>query len=193
MARKKKYLLTDDALRKEMRRLRRAEQWGRVLRGTVIILVAAFAVAIFMSTQRYMLVEVHGTSMDDTLPSGSVVLCELGVEPQRGELALFSYQDALLIRRVIGVGGDEVSVGEEGVTVNGGLLDEAYAAGDVERLSDIDYPVRVPPDKLFLMGDNRNVSVDSRSSAFGTIASDDVLARPRLVIWPLFRAGKLGG
>lgn len=189
---KKKYSLTEDAIKKELRRLRRSERRRKVLQGTAVILTVALVVAFYLASQRLMLVTVRGNSMGDTLESGSVVLCQKGAKPQRGELVLFAYQDALLIKRVVALGGDEVSVNENGVTVNGSLLTEPYATGDDSYMSDIAYPVRVPPDELFVMGDDRTVSVDSRSSTFGTVSTDTVLARPQAVVWPLFRAKKLG-
>lgn len=190
---KKKYLLTDEVLKKEMRRLKRAERRRRTLRGTIIIAIAALAIAALLADQKLMLVTVRGNSMNDTLESGSVVLCVLGAPPQRGKLTLFSYENALLIKRVIGLEGDEVIVDDEGVSVNGERLREDYATGSDTRLSDISYPVIVPEGNMFVMGDYRGLSVDSRSSTFGTVAVDSAVARPWFVIWPLFRAANLNG
>ena len=130
-------------------------------------------------------------SMNNTLASGSVVLCERNVPPERGTLTLFDYEQALLIKRVIALGGDEVIVSEDGVIVNGAALAEDYAIPGGERLGDMEYPLTVPEGGMFVMGDYRAMSVDSRSSTFGVIDSRTSLGRPVFVLWPLFRLGAL--
>lgn len=189
--RRKKYPLTDDALKREMRRLRRAERRKRLVAGTVIIAMAALCAGAYLAQRKYMLVIVRGNSMNNTLASGSVVLCERNVPPERGTLTLFDYEQALLIKRVIALGGDEVIVSEDGVTVNGAALAEDYAIPGGERLGDMEYPLTVPEGGMFVMGDYRAMSVDSRSSTFGVIDSRTSLGRPVFVLWPLFRLGAL--
>ena len=136
--------------------------------------------------------------MSPTLESDNVALClrdkrmlELP-EPARGDVVLLSFEDKLLVKRVIAVGGDEVSVDEAGVvSVNGEIIDEDYVTA-LYGGSDVTYPITVPDGELFVMGDHRALAVDSRSRVFGTVPLESVAGRPVAVIWPAYNVAWLG-
>ncbi len=91
------------------------------------------------------------------------------------------------VKRVIGVGGDVVELVDGDVFVNGMLLDEPYVVfGDRDDFG----PVTVPDDHLFLLGDNRGNSSDSRRE-LGFVARDDVVGRAAIIIWPTSNVGRL--
>ena len=88
--------------------------------------------------------------------------------------------------------GDWVNISEDGtVYVNDIAIDEPYlnekALGDCN----IELPYRVPESKIFVMGDNRSVSLDSRNTAIGCVSEEQVVGRITFAIWPLSKIGKI--
>ena len=137
--------------------------------------------------------KVSSHTMAPTLLPGDHVIVNLvayrTARPQRGDIVLFRFPDdqgPLLIYRVIGVPGDEVQVRDQRVTVNGDVLPESYAqhtddtilAGTVR---DHLGPVTVPPDQYFVMGDNREWSLDSRF--LGTINLETIVGQVLFIYW----------
>ena len=87
---------------------------------------------------------------------------------------------------MIALGGDTVDISEDGrVTVNGKTLDEPYVKQYAFGQCDIELPFEVPLGQMFLLGDNRETSVDSRSSDFGCITVEEVLGKVFLRVWPM--------
>ena len=105
-----------------------------------------------------------GTSMQNTLQNGDrVIVWKLNYHPQRGDVVTADSQNSLhedLIKRVLAVGGDHIVVQNGTVTVNGKLLTEPYIKEQQWGGNNVD--ITLPQGKVFLMGDNRNVSADSR-------------------------------
>lgn len=91
-----------------------------------------------------------------------------------------------LVKRVIGVPGDEVDIRDGKVFVNGKVLDEPYVKGQTFQ-RDLQFPVRIPKDKFLVLGDNREVSKDSRS--FGLIERCQIEGKAIFRFWPLNRFG----
>ena len=101
-----------------------------------------------------------------------------------GELCCVSWQNKLLLKRVIGLPGDNIDIDENGnVYLNGKLLDEPYVTNKALGECDIDLPYTVPEGKLFVMGDQRETSVDSRSTAVGCVDYDQMVGRYLFRIW----------
>jgi len=140
---------------------------------------------------------VKGDSMYSTLHNGDQVLVQLmGYHtPSRGDIVVVMtsyYPTDPLIKRVIGVGGDVINIDADGtVSVNGEKQYEPYIYETVHNLGNIQYPYTVPDDCIFVMGDNRNHSSDSRFSQIGPIPLDEVIGRAFFRIWPLTRVGNL--
>jgi signal peptidase I len=131
-------------------------------------------------------VRVENISMLPTLESGEFLLVNklayrIG-DFQQGDIIVFHYpknpQDDY-IKRIIGLPGDTVTVTQEDVYVNGNKLDEAY----ISQPPDYDGEWIVPPDSIFVLGDNRNQSSDSHS--WGFVPVDDVVGRAIVIYWPL--------
>ena len=112
-----------------------------------------------------------------------------GGEPERGDIIVFRHpvQGTDFIKRVIGLPGDEVVMVDGIVSVNGVELDETYAMLDSD-----DGEWTVPEGQLFVLGDNRSNSADSRST-LGFIDVDDVVGRAVIRIWPVDRFGSIEG
>ncbi|MFJ4469422.1 signal peptidase I [Streptomyces sp. NPDC089424] len=133
-------------------------------------------------------------SMTPTIDAGDRVLAQRvdGSEVRRGDVVVFkdaTWGDAPLIKRVVAVGGDRVSCCQSGrLTVNGKAIEEPYLAGG-QPAEDMNFTVNVPEGRLFLLGDERQGSLDSTAhltdAASGTVARGDVSARVDAVVFPL--------
>lgn len=160
------------------------------------LLVALVGVFLIFGVIRPFVAEPFGIttdSMDPTLRSGDSVLATKFAyrvwEPERGDVVLFEGPDgAPTIKRVVGLGGDEIAVRDGVLFVNGEKTREAYVDYN---LTDSTFlgPTRVPEGRFYLMGDNRVNSLDSRS--YGPVSEGDVLGEVSLRIWPLSRAGTI--
>ncbi len=145
----------------------------------VVLLVHSFAIEP---------VRVHSDSMTPTLPDGAILLIDkasfLGREPQRGELVVTAdpRSGESIVKRVVAIGGDSVGIDDGSLVVNGARVIEDYVDND-EMDGFYFGPDLVPADHVFLLGDNRADSVDSR--AFGPVDVDDVEGRVLTTIWPL--------
>jgi len=131
--------------------------------------------------------------MEPTFSNGTRLIAWQGSyragDLKRGEIVLIQDPEAetLVVKRVIGVGGDEIRFEEGRVILNGKPLDEPYLNRSEPLLPDVGRVV-VPPDSVFVMGDNRNHSEDSR--AYGPVPLNRVRGRPFLAIWPPSEWGK---
>ena len=146
------------------------------------IVVAAVLLALVF-TFGVRIVQVDGTSMNPGLQDGErLLLSSLPYEPEYGDVVVIdSYTDygKLLIKRVIGMEGDVIDIDfQTGVVYrNGEPLDEPYTAEPTYLQESVTFPVTVPQGCLFVMGDNRNHSTDSRDTRVGFIDVRDVLGR----------------
>jgi signal peptidase I len=152
----------------------------RLLLRAAVVLVAAVAAVLLLRAEVVAAVEIGSDSMAPTLRRGDTALLDkitLRVrDPRREDVVAFrGPQDGkLTVKRVVGVAGDTVEVRDAVLYVNGAEVDEPeidIAADDGTWYG----PVTVPPDTVFLMGDNRANSIDSR--AFGAVPVADVVGR----------------
>ena len=168
----------------EVQARREAYDWIQSLISALLICVLVFVFVL-------RIMDVHGTSMFPTLNNGDKVLVsDLFYEPARGDIVVFkkdSYDDnKALVKRVVAVAGDVVNIDfEKGVVyVNGEALEEDYI--DVLTTTKIDFigPQTVPDNCLFVMGDNRNASTDSRKKEIGMVDERMILGRAFYVAFP---------
>ena len=170
----------------------RAEKKRRRALGTaleiVVIVAAAFAIAMLVQAFLVKPFTIHQVSMEPTLNEGDRILISRLTyhfrDPKNGDVIVFHSpvkpgED--LVKRVIAVGGDRVSVSDGKVYVNGVAQVEPYL---LEQGFAGDYPeTKIPTGKLFVMGDNRNNSGDSRF--FGPIDRKSVIGCAFVVYWPI--------
>ena len=129
--------------------------------------------------------------MTPTLDEGDIVLSLKGSEFKTGDVVAFYYNNKILVKRVIAQAGEWVDIDNKGnVFVNGEQLDEPYVSEkSIGDDCDIIFPYQVPEARIFVMGDHRDVSLDSRNSAIGCIAEEVVVGRIVFKVWPLTRLG----
>ncbi|HEY1976493.1 MAG TPA: signal peptidase I [Candidatus Baltobacteraceae bacterium] len=164
-------------------------QWRSLARITLQLAVLALLAAAFFMAPR----QVSGMSMEPHIAPGEYVLINtfayrVGV-PRRQDIVAFRRDgDArgLFIKRVIGLPGDRVRVDRGTVVLNGSPLLEPYVRYSDNRSF---AEVTVPPGSVFVLGDNRAVSEDSR--VFGPIADDHLMGRAMAGLWPLSSVGAL--
>ena len=176
----------------ELKRLRRKQNSRRIFRQTVFSLLVVAAVAVLAAMLFFPIFRVTGSSMEPTLQPMEIVVCLKSSRFQSGDLVTFYYNNKVLLKRVIGTAGDTIEIDDSGnVFVNGSQLDEPYITKKSLGQCDIDFPYQVPDNRIFVMGDNRETSVDSRTTAVGCIADEYVIGKVFLRVWPLERLGFL--
>lgn len=170
----------------ELKRLRYNSNFIRTFRNTVSSLIVIAAVAVLISTMIMPVLRVTGTSMNPTLNNDEVLVCSKLSEIKKGDIVAFYYNNKVLLKRVIGTSGDIIDITEEGtVSVNGEVLDEPYISEAAFGECDIELPYQVPENRIFVMGDHRAVSIDSRSSSVGCIADENIIGKVIMVVYPL--------
>ena len=185
-------LPTAEQLDMERRRLRYKRRYNRTLRSTVAILIVVAALAVLAATLWMPVLRVYGSSMVPTLHNGEILVSVKTKDFSSGDIIAFYHGNKLLIKRYIAGPSDYVNVDEDGnVSVNGTLLDEPYLAEKAYGEADIEFPYQVPDQRYFVMGDNRSVSIDSRSSIVGCIAGDQIVGKVVFRVWPLSAFGPL--
>ena len=185
-------LPTAEQLDMERRRLRYKRRYNRTLRSTVAILIVVAALAVLAATLWMPVLRVYGSSMAPTLHNGEILVSVKTKDFSSGDIIAFYHGNKLLIKRYIAGSADYVNIDEDGaVSVNGTLLEEPYLAEKAYGEADIEFPYQVPDQRYFVIGDNRSVSIDSRSSIVGCIAGDQIVGKVVFRVWPLSAFGPL--
>lgn len=183
---------TAQQLDQELKRIRHKKEFGKMLRSTVASLIVVAAIAVLISMLFLPVLRVTGTSMMPTMQNDELVICSKRSNFQSGDVVAFYYNNKILLKRVIGVAGDVIDIKEDGtVYVNGTALDEPYLSDQAKGECDVELPYQVPESRIFVMGDHRSTSVDSRSSTVGCIADEYIIGRVIFRIWPWERIGTL--
>ena len=173
-------------LKAELSRERYKYRYATVFRSTLNSLVVVAAFAILVATLWMPVLQIYGSSMTPTLAEGQIVVSVKGSEFEQGDLVAFYLGNKLLVKRVIAGPGDFINIKNDGtVYVNGRELDEPYVSQKALGECDLEFPFQVPESRYFLMGDHRDVSVDSRSSTVGCVAEEQIVGRIVLCVWPL--------
>ena len=170
----------------EIARLKYRKKYSSLLRGTIYSLAVVAAVAILVATLWMPMLQITGASMTPTLEDGQFVMAVKTNAFQPGDITAFYYNNKILIKRVIASAGDWVDISEDGtVYVNGVLLEEPYIQEKALGECTIELPYQVPDGKVFVMGDDRPVSLDSRTTAVGPVSKEQVLGKVVFRVWPL--------
>lgn len=154
-------------------------------------------IVILVFTFVFRIVIVDGSSMFPTLEDGQrLVISHLFYTPKQGDIVVVNSKglNKTIIKRVIATEGQTVDINfdKHTVTVDGKTLDEPYINEPTIRNDGGNtYPLVVPKNTIFVMGDNRNNSTDSRNSLVGFIPIDDVLGKAILRIYPFDRFGRI--
>ena len=182
--------VTTRQLREELDQERTIGRQRQIVTNTIFILITVAAAAVLIATLALPIFHIYGKSMAPTLNEGDLILSVKGEDMKTGDLIAFYYNNKILIKRVIANSGDWVNIDESGnVFVNDQMIQEPYLQKKSKGICSIKLPYQVPDGKVFVMGDNRDISIDSRSKEIGCIAGEQIAGRLELRIWPL---GKMG-
>ena len=179
-------------LEQELSRETYRRRYNRVLRSTIYTLITVAAVAVLVATLFLPVLRIYGTSMTPTTTDGDIVVSVKGGSFERGDIIAFWFNNKILVKRVIAQAGEWVDIDEAGnVSINGEPLDEPYLTEKALGECDIELPYQVPDGRLFVMGDHRSTSSDSRSSAVGCVAEEQIVGKLVFRVWPLGEFGPL--
>lgn len=183
-----------DQMKQELKQIRYKRAYARTLRSTLACVVMAAAL-ILCAVAFLPIIRITGDSMSHTLNRGDILLTLRGDEVQRGDLIVFYVEgNKMLVKRAVAVAGDRVEMTEDGVLiVNDQPVDEPYISSRALGECDQEFPLVVPQERVFVLGDHRELSIDSRSSAMGCIAREQVIGKAVVRIWPLNALGLIAG
>ncbi|MGL5972609.1 MAG: signal peptidase I [Oscillospiraceae bacterium] len=154
-------------------------------------LVLAISLVLIFAFLGFSNVNISGMSMLPTLEDGNrVILYSLFYEPKRSDIIVFepnNEPDALYVKRIVGLPGDIINIdfNKKFIYINNKILIDNFTEDTKKMLSDVKYPLTVPEDRYFVLGDNRDNSSDSRDSRVGFVHKDKVKGKALLRFWPL--------
>lgn len=173
-------------LETELNRVKYKKRYKTVLTSTISTLIVVAAIAVLIATLLMPVLQIYGTSMSPTLYDGDIIATIKTTEFQQGDVVAFYYNNKILVKRVIAMSGEWVDMDEDGnVYVNDVLLDEPYLVERAVGECDIKLPYQVPENRIFVMGDHRSVSVDSRSTTVGCVSEEQLVGKLVFRVWPL--------
>ena len=175
-----------DQIESERKRYRWKKAYIKALRGTISVLTYMAAVAALIATLVLPVLQIEGTSMEPTLVNGDIVLLTKTTAFGRGDICGFSWNNKILVKRVIGIPGDWIEMDSDGTLyLNGEKLDEPYAQQLAFGECDLEFPFQVPQEQYFVLGDMRESSIDSRNTLVGCVENDQIIGKIFFRIWPL--------
>jgi signal peptidase I len=190
-------LPTSQQLEAELQRVKYRKRYRSVLRSTVYTLITVAAIAVLVATLLMPVLQIYGSSMTPTLTDGDIVLTVKTTEFKTGDVVAFYYNNKILVKRVIAQAGEWVDITPEGDVYVGEnpnqlqLLEEPYLEEKALGECNIEFPYQVPESRVFVLGDHRSVSVDSRNTAVGCIAEEQLVGKLVFRVWPLDLFGEI--
>lgn len=181
-----------EQLKAELDRERYKKRYRRVFRSTVYTLVVVAAVAVLVAVLFLPVLQIYGSSMVPTLEEDNIVISVKGTDFEPGDLVVFYLGNKILVKRYIAGPGQWVDIDEDGnVYVDGALLDEPYLVEKALGDCNISLPYQVPDNRIFVLGDHRSTSVDSRNTSVGCVSDEQIVGKIIFRVWPLSGFGTL--
>lgn len=178
--------LSTEVLEQSLYKIKFKKKYFKILKSTFYTLIVVAAVAALLATLLLPVVQIFGESMSPTLNEKEIIICVKDKTPERGDIYAFYYNNKILVKRIVGCPGDTVAIDEGGdVYINGELLSEEYITGKSLGECDIEFPYKVNEGEYFVIGDNREVSLDSRLQELGCVPQDQLLGKLYFRVWPV--------
>ena len=185
-----------EQLQNELNRVKHNSRFRKLLRSTIYTLVVVAACAVLIAVIFLPVLRIYGSSMEPTLNESEIVVSikGKGANIEQGDIVGVYYGNKVLVKRCIATEYQWVDIDEDGnVFVDGVKLDEPYVAEKSFGKTDIDLPYQVPDNTIFVMGDHRETSIDSRNTSVGCINLEDVVGKIVFRVWPLADLGRVNG
>lgn len=177
-------------LEDELKRVDHRARFLKLLRNTLYTLVVVAAVAVLVAVIFLPVLRIYGSSMNPTLNEGEIVVSVKNADIRHGDILGVYYGSKVLVKRCIATEYEWVNIDEEGnVYVDGILQSEPFIEEKAFGECDLDLPYQVPDGCVFVMGDNRATSIDSRNSSVGCIDLENVVGKIVFRVWPLNQFG----
>lgn len=181
-------------LNEELQRIKHHSRFRQLLRSTIYTLIVVSAVAVLVAVLFMPVLRIYGNSMTPTLNEGEIVVSIKGSNIEHGDVVGVYYGSKLLIKRCIALEHQWVNIDEAGnVYVDGELIDEPYLTEKAFGECNLELPYQVPDGCVFVMGDHRETSIDSRNTSVGSIDKENVVGKIVFRVWPLSEFGSLRG
>ena len=197
MKMKDQVMPTSQQLEQELSRAKYRKRYRNVLRSTIYTLITVAAIAVLVATLLLPVLQVYGSSMTPTLTDRDIVVTVKTSEFKSGDVVAFYYNNKILVKRVIAQAGEWVDITPEGDVYVGKtkesmeLLDEPYLMEKALGDCNIELPYQVPESRVFVMGDHRSISVDSRNTAVGCVAEEQLVGKLIFRVWPFDVFGEI--
>lgn len=151
----------------------------------VLIFVVTASLLLNLFTFIMPVVKYYGDSMSPTLKDGQILIVNKMSKVESGDIIAFYYNNKVIVRRVVAMGNSQVSIDVFGtVSVNGSELKEPYVKNKTLGQSNVSFPYDVPANSYFVLGDNRDIAMDSRLSEIGVVTKDRLLGKVVFSIYP---------
>lgn len=182
------------------------KNWKKEVLDWTVSIAVAIVIALIIRNFVFAMVEVEGESMHPTLSDGDKLFTRIiaYTEPEQGDVIIFNpsvsesdrtpNKDIAYVKRVIATEGQTVDITQEGdVVVDGEILKEDYISEKINGLlpNGTQFPFEVPEDTVFVLGDNRNRSHDSRSRDVGAVPLDNIIGKAHVRLLPISSFGSL--
>lgn len=168
------------------------DKYRKVLMSTIYVLIIVASLSTLIATLIMPVFQINGQSMKPTINENEIVLSLKTKNLDTQDIVAFYHGNKILVKRIIAKSGSWVNITEDGnVYVNDQLLKEAYVETKSYGFVDIEFPYQVPEDSYFVLGDERETSIDSRNSLIGAISEDEIIGKVIFKVWPIKEIGKI--
>ena len=152
--------------------------YKKTILSIVLVLLVALVILLNIFTHVFAIVRYFGNGMEPALKNGQTLILRRTEKVEEGDIVAFYYNNQLLVRRVICEGGKQISIAKDGsVEINNEHLEEPYLEETSIGQCNITFPHTVAPNSYFVMGDNREIAMDSRLKEIGSISEDRILGK----------------
>ena len=179
-----------EQLEAELERVNRRTRFHRIVKNTLYTLTVVASCAVLVAILFLPVLRIHGSSMTPTFHEGEIVVSVKNDDVKPGDIVGVYFGSKVLVKRVIAVEYQWVNIDKDGnVYIDGELLDEPYITEKAFGECNIDLPYQVADNSIFVMGDHRATSIDSRNTSVGSINLENVVGKIVFRVWPMEGVG----